>query len=47
MQVIPPQVLCTDAALFEAFRHHLVDRDLSPATIRAYLSDLQWFHLAR
>jgi hypothetical protein len=33
MQVIPPQLLCTDAALFEAFRHHLVDRDLPPATI--------------
>jgi site-specific recombinase XerD len=44
MRVIPPQVLRTDATLLAAFRRHLVARDLAPATIRAYLSDLQRFH---
>jgi Phage integrase, N-terminal SAM-like domain len=43
MRVISAQVLCTDATLLDAFRHHLVARDLAPTTVRAYLSDLERF----
>jgi hypothetical protein len=43
MRVIPSQVWGTDATLLEAFRHHLVARDLTPTTIRAYLSDVKGF----
>jgi site-specific recombinase XerD len=43
MRVISAQVLCTDATLLDAFRHHLVTRDLAPTTVRAYLSDLERF----
>ena len=34
----------TNADLLEVFRRHLVDRDLAPATVRAYLHDLARFH---
>ncbi len=40
MRVIPAPCPDTDAALLEAFRQHLADRDLAPTTIQAYLSDL-------
>ena len=39
---IPPPG--TDADLLEAFRRHLVARDLAPATVQAYLHDLARFH---
>ena len=41
MRVISAQVLGTDATLLDAFRHHLIARDLAPTTIRAHLSDLE------
>jgi site-specific recombinase XerD len=44
MRVIPTACPDTNAALLDAFRHHLADRDLAPATIQAYLSDLTRFH---
>jgi site-specific recombinase XerD len=34
----------TNADLLEVFRRHLVERDLAPATVRAYLHDLARFH---
>lgn len=40
MRVIPTPPPDTDAALLEAFRHHLVKRDLAPATVQGYLHDL-------
>ena len=40
MRVISAPCPDTDAALLEAFRQHLADRDLAPATVQAYLSDL-------
>jgi len=43
MRVISAQVLGTDATLLDAFRHHLITRDLAPTTIRAYLSDVKRF----
>jgi integrase/recombinase XerC len=43
MRVILSQVGGTDATLLETFRHHLVARDLTPTTIRAYLSDVKGF----
>jgi hypothetical protein len=43
MRVIPTACPDTDAALLDAFRHHLTDRDLAPATVHAYLSDLARF----
>ena len=44
MRVIPTVCPATNATLLDAFRHHLADRDLAPATIQAYLSDLTRFH---
>jgi len=43
MRVIPTACPDTNAALLDAFRHHLADRDLAPATVHAYLSDLTRF----
>lgn len=43
MRVIPTACPDTNAALLEAFRHHLADRDLAPSTVQAYLSDLARF----
>jgi hypothetical protein len=43
MRVIPTACLDTNAALLDAFRHHLADRDLAPASVHAYLSDLTRF----
>jgi site-specific recombinase XerD len=43
MRVIPTTCPDTNAALLEAFRHHLADRDLAPSTVQAYLSDLARF----
>jgi site-specific recombinase XerD len=43
MRVIPTVCPDTDAALLDAFRHHLTDRDLAPSTVQAYLSDLARF----
>jgi site-specific recombinase XerD len=43
MRVIPTACPDTDAALLDAFRHHLTDRDLAPSTVQAYLSDLARF----
>ncbi len=43
MRVIPTPCPDTHAALLEAFRQHLVDRDLAPSTVQAYLSDLARF----
>jgi integrase/recombinase XerC len=40
MRVIPAPCPDTNATLLEAFRQHLVDRDLAPSTVQAYLSDL-------
>ena len=40
MRVIPAPCPDTDNALLEAFGQHLADRDLAPATVQAYLSDL-------
>ena len=36
----PPE---TDTDLVEAFRRHLTDRDLAPATVQAYLNDIARF----
>jgi integrase/recombinase XerD len=44
MRVISAPPPDTDAALLEAFRHHLLARDLAPATVQAYLHDLARFH---
>ena len=51
MRVIPTACPDTHAALLEAFRHHLADRDLASSTVQAYLSDvvrfqtwLTWVH---
>ena len=44
MRVIPAPPPDTDADLLDAFRHHLTDRDLAPATVQAYLHDLARFH---
>jgi integrase/recombinase XerC len=43
MRVIPTACPDTDAALLDAFRHHLTDRDLAPSTVQAYLGDLARF----
>jgi site-specific recombinase XerD len=43
MRVISTACPDTNAALLDAFRHHLADRDLAPATVHAYLSDLTRF----
>ena len=45
MRVIRTTCPDTHAALVEAFRHHLADRDLAPATVQAYLSDLARRHV--
>jgi hypothetical protein len=38
MRVISTACPDTNAALLDAFRQHLVDRDLVPATVYAYLA---------
>jgi hypothetical protein len=43
MRVISAPCPDTNAALLDAFRHHLADCDLAPATVQAYLSDLARF----
>ena len=43
MRVIPTPCPDSNAALLDAFRHHLIDRDLAPSTVQAYLSDLARF----
>jgi hypothetical protein len=43
MRIIPTDPDIGDSALIEAFRNHLVSRDLAPGTIRAYLHDLKVF----
>jgi site-specific recombinase XerD len=43
MRVIPTPCPDSNAALLDAFRHHLVDRDLAPSTVQAYVSDLVRF----
>jgi site-specific recombinase XerD len=43
MRVIHTPPPDTDDAFLEAFQHHLVQRDLAPATVRAYLHDLRRF----
>jgi site-specific recombinase XerC len=43
MRIIPTPCPNNDAALLDAFRQHLADRDLAPATVQAYLSDLARF----
>ena len=43
MRVIPTPCPDSNAALLDAFRHHLTDRDLAPSTVQAYLSDLACF----
>jgi site-specific recombinase XerD len=43
MRVISAPPPDTDADLLEAFRRHLVGRDLAPATVQAYLHDLARF----
>ena len=40
IQTPPPDI---DATTLEAFRHHLVKRDLAPATVTAYLDDIKRF----
>jgi site-specific recombinase XerD len=40
IQTPPPDI---GATTLEAFRHHLVKRDLAPATVTAYLDDLKRF----
>jgi integrase/recombinase XerC len=44
MRVISAPPPDTNADLLEVFRRHLVDRDLAPATVRAYSHDLARFH---
>ncbi|MCZ6872872.1 MAG: hypothetical protein O7G88_04990 [bacterium] len=43
MRVIPTPHPDIDQTTLEAFRHHLVKRDLAPATVTAYLHDLNSF----
>jgi site-specific recombinase XerD len=43
MRVISAPPPDTNAGILEAFRHQLVDRDLAPATVQAYLHDLACF----
>ena len=43
MRVIETAGGTADAEVLEAFRRHLEHQDLSPTTVRAYLSDLQVF----
>lgn len=45
MRVIPTACPDTNAALLDAFRHHLADRDLALSTVQAYLSDLTRFQV--
>ena len=45
MRVIPTACPDTNAALLDAFRHHLADRDLALSTVQAYLSDLRRFQV--
>src|SRR4029453_14133730 len=40
IQTPPPDI---DVTTLEAFRHHLVKRDLAPATVTAYLNDINRF----
>ena len=40
IQTPPPDI---DATTLEAFRRHLVKRDLAPATVTAYLDDINRF----
>jgi site-specific recombinase XerD len=44
MRVIATPLPDTDADLLEAFRRHLMARDLAPATVQAYLQDVTRFH---
>jgi site-specific recombinase XerD len=44
MRVLATPPPDTDADLLEAFRRHLVARNLAPATVQAYLHDLARFH---
>lgn len=43
MRLIPTASESTDTALIDRFEHHLVSRDLAPATIRGYRHDLKLF----
>jgi integrase/recombinase XerC len=43
MRVIPTPCPDANAALLDAFRHHLAERDLAPSTVQAYVSDLVRF----
>ena len=43
MRVIHTPPPSTDDAFLEAFQHHLLQRDLAPATVHAYLHDLRRF----
>src|SRR5262249_52928433 len=43
MRVIPTPPPDIDVTTLEAFRHHLVKRDLAPATVTAYLHDINRF----
>ena len=44
MRVIPTPSPDTNADLLDAFRHHLMARDLAPSTVQAYTHDLARFH---
>ncbi|HYQ92534.1 MAG TPA: hypothetical protein VES89_10800 [Candidatus Competibacteraceae bacterium] len=43
MRISPPDPATDNATLREAFRTHLIQRDLAPTTVRVYLHDLKLF----